>query len=263
MAHGGVVLIVVSSRVLVEHWVDRLRDAGVEWVTEFRSAKEAIVALDEAEGDPVANRGAIVATIQLLTHGAGRRAAGSLSLSLLIVERYLPLNAIGAGRSTSAAVVTELAARSQRVIVVARTGVDLPWSEPTETLNVSLIEALELRPANVPFVVATYAVAPNELALYERAQDLAVEAGEVSFRASTRPSLHGMLTQMAARLSGEPSRTEEPEDVSDNEPAARPDSSKTCGRCSIKSRHWRVTRVFASSFSWYKRQRTRVAQFLS
>jgi hypothetical protein len=229
MAHQGeVVVVVVPSRVLVEQWTERLRAAGVPRVSELRKATEAVVALDDAERRAAVSPGVVVANIHVLRHGAGRRAGALLSPSLLIVERP-PINVrAGAGAEPSAfdAPIAELAARAQRTVVATNLPSEVPWLRPTETLQISLAEALEERPTGLQFVLARHIVTPDEADVYDQAQQLISEVGgTLPIRASTRPAMHGTLMRLAARLSGE--ALEEPEDVDGAfdeaaRPAARP-----------------------------------------
>jgi hypothetical protein len=218
-ATDQLVVIVVPGQAHVEKWGRRLRAAGVESVLELSKAREAVIALDKADGRSLASHGAIVATSQLFRSGAGRRTAASLKPALLIIEQP-PLNV--AGESKTEELHSELVSYSLRSVVLTYTGATFGWYGPTETLDVTLTEALLLRPQDNEFSLAHYGVEPEETALLQQARDVVLGAGGSQLRSAdlSRPALHGMLLRLATELSGESLATETSELAeSRNEPS--------------------------------------------
>jgi superfamily II DNA or RNA helicase len=200
-AAGGLVLVVTTHQVIVEHWADRLDAADLARAVILPTSSELLVVLDETGELGLPTAGVVLATVRRLVHGAARRAAEMLTPNLLIVDDVSANLKKGQARE----VIQALVARSTQVVVAVHPPAATPeWLGASHTVDISLHDVLRSAAAGLELQIGTYSVSSEEIDLFDRAISLVRESvGALPIRVATRPALHRTLMRIATRLSGD------------------------------------------------------------
>ena len=200
VSQGETVLIVTANRTLAEQWLRVLGGAGVENLTNLRTAESAILAMDKPDGPAWGELpGALISTIQVLSRGPGRRLAADLSPSLLIVDGVPPsARTDGPWRHT----LSELIAHSARAIVTSESIGQWPELDAFEVFQITLADALEANTV-LTLAIAKYRTPPDEREVLNDAVTVIQQLTGPLSKASTRPAIHGTLLRLASRSANE------------------------------------------------------------
>jgi hypothetical protein len=192
---GESVVVVTDHRILVDEWTYRLAEAQAGSINSLTTSSDVLMELDRIQ--PIRGiSGVLVASVQLLSQGAGRELADLLHPSLLIVDRMERLDS-GFRRE----LIEPLASRSERVILLTHKPAAPEWFEPGETISVNLAEVLESLPA---VEALYYRPSDHEDVVSGRALSLLSQAiGDFALSARTRAALHASVLRLIANLSGE------------------------------------------------------------
>lgn len=194
---GGDILVLTSRSVLADEWEARLFAAGVTRVHHLRAASDAVLAMDDLSSLEDVVPSVTIATLEVLSHGAGRRAADQLRPALLIVDGGYSLAAPFGAQSEA---LSALLARSLRVVVQSNSATVLHWLSDAEVITVPLRAAVGGR-VHQTVAFARYQSSAEEAQVFvDSARVLAAISAEF-VRASTRPALHGTLLRLASGIS--------------------------------------------------------------
>src|ERR1700691_3853452 len=204
-------VVVISDRTLiVEQWIYRLAEAGVQRILELRSNSDVLLALENA-GSSLEPGQVVVAPARRFRLGVGRQLVERVQPDLLIVDR---MGGLDTGYTQH--IVEGLSSRAKSVIVLANTAAP-KWFEPTQVFSLTLRDLLRGPPS---IQTLLYTSSAREIELFTRASNLITDSTSSPLRLQTRAALQAALLRLIGRLSdehqGEDGYDDESSDVDDS-----------------------------------------------
>ncbi len=194
---GATVLVVTDARALAMQWANRLSsEIDESWVTVLWSSADVLLMLESQVPERQFGHQVVVATVQLLERGVGRRLAATLSPTLLVLDHVSGID----GRGPRAAVLDGLISRARRTLILFDPTSVFPLSGPTDLFVIGLPEALRSR-GSLTLSVSACHLDGNELSVLNEVDGLLQDVNSHARSPVTRPAVHGALTRLIARLS--------------------------------------------------------------